>query len=168
MKKNLSLLAAAIFALVLSGNTFAQKAQKVDLTDADVQSYVNNFKKIEKEITKIAGKQASPKQTQNASLADLAEKISINAKVNECLNSNGISGDKAAYKYLALNFGSVYLFAEKELEQLGDMLDQLKAMGQDPTEKLAVYKNQIHPDDYKVIEKNKKLILDKLSKEFAN
>lgn len=166
MKKGISILVSAIFAVVLSGNLFAQEtAEKTNLKDSDVKSFVTNFKVITEEVDNLE----TDVEFDQSNIGSVNQVIEIFNSVKEIpviFNKYGISGSNSAAKFVVILYGSMYFIMKAQLEAMPEYVEQAKAQGVDLYAQIEIIKSFINADDFKVIAKNEKFIVEGLSKEF--
>lgn len=168
MKKGISILVAAIFAVVLSGSLFAQEAaEKTNLKDSDVKSFVKNFKVITEEVDNLDS-DVEFDQSNISSVKQVIEVFNSVKEIPAIFNKYGISGSNSAAKFVVILYGSMYFIMKVQLDAMPEYIEQAKAQGVDLYAQLDVIKNLINADDFKVIANNEKLIVEVLAKEFQN
>ena len=139
MKKLISILAA----LFLCALVFAQNAKSTGLTDSDIQAFCKNYSKIYTDVEKTGMNLTDP--------GSLALGASAQAQVTKVLNKNGISGNNAYDKVIAIAYG--YTIAKYDEAMAADPQSAalLKSFGMDP---MAQYRALVADADQKVINKN--------------
>lgn len=136
----------ALIVLLIGCACFAQNAPKTGLTDSDVQNFAKNYSKIEKELNKLGN-------WKNNTAGDLKDI----AKAEAILEANGISGPDRAKKVGMIGVCYALAVGEEEMGNLdADTLAALEAMGRkDP---LADFRALSNADDYKVVQRNLKIL----------
>ena len=139
MKKLISIFAA----LLLCFCVFAQSAKSTGLTDSDVQSFCKNYSKIYSDVEKTGMVITDP--------SSLILGASAQAQVTKVLNKNGVSGNNAYDKVVAIAYG--YTIAKYDEAMAADPQSAalLKSFGMDP---MAEYRNMVAESDQKVVNKN--------------
>ena len=139
MKKLVSIFAA----LFLCAFVFAQNAKSTGLTDSDVQAFCKNYSKIYTDVEKTGMNLTDP--------SSLSLGASSQAQVTKVLNKNGISGNNAYDKVVAIAYG--YTIAKYDETMAADPQSAalLKTLGMDP---MAQYRVMVADADQKVVNKN--------------
>lgn len=130
--------------------TYDETVQKLGITDSDIKAFVKNNEAISKALEEY-------EETNYSEDSD----IEVYNEIEDILGKYGISGPYRTLKVSNMVLGTAYEISKKELENELDKesLALMKSMGMDPYQTIDALKASIHPDDMKVISRNRDLLL---------
>lgn len=132
--------------IIACGQAFSQTAaspQKLGVTDGDVKAVATNFDKYDLDFV----------------TADLADYEKVANDLENILKKYGVSGPNRLQKTASILSGAAYEETAAQIEREMDAatLAYMKSMGIDPYAAIQQLKQNIHPDDMKVISRNSRL-----------
>ena len=139
--------------IIACGQAFSQTAaspQKLGVTDGDVKAVATNFDKIQEDFDKY---------DLDFITADPADYEKVANDLENILKKYGISGPNRLQKTASILSGAAYEETAAQIEREMDAatLAYMKSMGIDPYAAIQQLKQNIHPDDMKVISRNSHL-----------